>query len=94
MITVWAEIIKNLLLALTAYLNLKAKTFCIDLQEKSHNKQDEIVKEIQKLNAAPSPANNARVSVLQLQLQQERERLADLSTYCVKSPAQSKSQDL
>lgn len=84
---VWLEIIKNLLLALTAYLNLKAKTFCIDLHEKSHNKQDEIIKEIQKLSNVPSPANIARVSVLQLQLQQERERLADLSAYCAKSSA-------
>ena len=84
---VWAEIIKNLLLALTAYLNLKAKTFCIDIHENSHKKQDEIVREIQRLSNAPSPANNARVGVLQLQLQQERERLADLSAYCAKSPS-------
>lgn len=85
----WTEIIKNLLLALTAYLNLRVKTFCIDIHEKSHAKQDEIVKEIQKLSNAPSPANNARVSVLQLQLQQERERLADLSAYCAKSAPKS-----
>lgn len=82
---VWSEIIKNLLLALTAYLNLKAKTFCIDIQEKSHKKQDEYVKEIQKLTANPSPANLAHVAVLQLQLQQERQRLADISAYCPKS---------
>jgi hypothetical protein len=81
----WTEIIKNLLLALTAYFNLKAKTFCIDLHEKSHNKQDELVKEIQRLNSVPNPTNIARVGVLQLQLQQERERIADLSTYCTKS---------
>ena len=82
---VWLEIIKNLLLALTAYLNLKAKTFCIDIHEKSHSKQDEIVKEIQRLTANSSPANLATVARLQLQLQQERERLADISAYCAKS---------
>jgi|688.fasta_scaffold428223_2 hypothetical protein len=89
MITVWLEIIKNLLLALTAYLNLKAKTFCIDLHEKSHKKQDELVNQIQGLTAKPSPANSAAVARLQLQLQQERERLADLSAYCPKSPPKS-----
>lgn len=89
MITVWSEIIKNLLLALTAYLNLKAKTFCIDLHEKSHKKQDELVNQIQGLTAKPSPANIALVNRLQLQLQQERERLADLSAYCPKSPPKS-----
>lgn len=81
----WADIIKNLLLALTAYFNLKAKTFCIDLHENSHKKQDEIVKEIQRLTANPSPANLATVARLQLQLQQERQRLTDLSTHCPKS---------
>jgi hypothetical protein len=81
----WTEIIKNLLLALTAYFNLKAKTFCIDLQEKSHKKQDELVKEIQKLTANPNPTNLALVAVVQLQLQQERQRLADTSAYCPKS---------
>lgn len=86
---VWAEIIKNLLLALTAYLNLKAKTFCIDVHENSHKKQDEIVREIQRLTANPSPANNAVVNRLQLQLQQERERLADISAYCPKSAPKS-----
>lgn len=81
----WADIIKNLLLALTAYFNLKAKTFCIDLHENSHKKQDEIVKEIQRLTANPSPANLATVARLQLQLQQERQRLTDLSTHCPES---------
>lgn len=76
-------------MALTAYLNLKAKTFCIDIQEKSHKKQDEIVKEIQRLTANPNPVNIATVARLQLQLQQERERLADISAYCPKSPTKS-----
>lgn len=85
----WIEIIKNLLLALTAYLNFKTKTACIELHEQSHEKQDELVKEIQKLAAKPSPANSAAVARLQLQLQQERERLADLSAHCPKSVAKS-----
>ena len=89
MITTWLEIIKNLLLALTAYLNLKAKTFYIDLHEKSNAKQDSLVKEIQKLTASPSPANIALVSRLQLQLQQERARLADISAYYPKSSTES-----
>ena len=83
----WTDIIKNLLLALTAYFNLKAKTFCIDLHENSHKKQDEIVKEIQRLTANPSPANIATVARLQLQLQQERQRLTDISAHCPKSDA-------
>lgn len=83
---VWAEIIKNLFLALTAYLNLKAKTFCIDLHEKSYAKQDEIVKQIETLKRNPNPDNIAKLGVLQLQLQQERKRLADISTHCPKDP--------
>jgi uncharacterized membrane protein YccC len=91
MITVWVEMIKNLLLALTAYLNLKAKTFYTDLHEKSHKKQDELVNQIQGLTANPNPANIALVNRLQLQLQQERERLTDLSAYCPKSSTKSNS---
>lgn len=76
------EIVKNLLLALTAYLNLKAKTYCIDLHEKSYEKQDKYVQQIQALAQNPNPNNVERIGVLQLRLQQERKRLADLSTHC------------
>lgn len=86
MITGLIEIIKNLLLALTSYFNLKAKTFCTDLHEKSYAKQDEIVKQIEVLKRNPNPDNIAKLSVLQLQLQQERKRLADISAYCPKDP--------
>jgi hypothetical protein len=81
-ITTWLEIIKNLLLALTAYLNLKAKTFCIDVHENSYKNQDKLVEEIQRLAARSSPADVERIAVLQLRLQQERKRLADLSAKC------------
>ena len=81
----WVEIIKNLTLALTFYLKLKSETVFTDIQEKSYAKQDEIIKEIQKLTQNSSPSSIARVNVLQLQLQQERERLTNISAYCPKS---------
>lgn len=81
----WIEIIKNLTLALTYYLKLKSETVFTDIQEKSYAKQDEIVREIQKLTQNSSPSSIARVNVLQLQLQQERERLTNISAYCPKS---------
>ena len=81
-------------MALTAYLNLKAKTFYFDIHDKSNTKQDAIVKEIQRLTTNPNPANIAIVSSLQLQLQQERSRLADISAYYPKTATESKSQNV
>lgn len=90
----WSEIIKDLLLALTAYFNLKAKTCCIDLHERSYDKQNEIINEINKLSNHPDPADVDRIAVLQLQLQQERQRLADVSAYCIKSKPQTKDSNM
>jgi len=65
-------LIKNALLALTAYLELKNKAFFYDICEKSRNKQKELINEIEKLRNSKSSNDHDHADILLVDLQEER----------------------
>jgi len=65
-------LIKNALLALTAYLELKNKAFFYDICEKSRTKQKDIVDEIEKLRSSKSSSDHDHADILLADLQAER----------------------
>lgn len=74
-------VIKSFLDALTAYLQLKSKSFYYDMMTKTREKQKDYAEEIEKLRAARNPVDNDRANVLRMQLQQEQKWAADLATF-------------
>ena len=76
----WSAVIRAFFEAYTAYLQLKAKTFYYDIYHRSYEKQDEYIKEIEKLRIDRNPNTHIRIDELLLRLQQERSRLATVST--------------
>ncbi len=88
------EAIKAFFVAVAEFFKLKSKTYCIDLIEESHAKQDKIIDEIHSLLQNPSPGSIDRVNILQLQLQQERDMLADLSANCPKGIVKPDNNDV
>lgn len=85
----WTLIIKALLEATTEYLKLRSKTFYLDIFHKSHDKQDDYIKEIENLRANRTSSNVERIDTLMLRLQQERSRLNDISTFYIKTDIKS-----
>lgn len=65
-------LIKNALLALTAYLELKNKAFFYDISEKSRTKQKELINEIEKLRNTKSSIDHDHADILLAVLQEER----------------------
>ena len=65
-------LIKNALLALTAYLELRNKAFFYDICEKSRTKQKELVNEIEKLRNSKSSVDHDHADILLTDLQEER----------------------
>jgi hypothetical protein len=72
-------LIKGVLLALTAFLELKSKTFFYDINEKSKNKQRELINEIEKLRSSKSGDANDRADILRDELLKERAYIQYLS---------------
>jgi len=73
-------LIKSVLLALTAYLELKNKAFFYDICEKSRTKQKELINEIEKLRNSKSSNDHAYADILFADLQEERAYSKTLST--------------
>jgi len=65
-------LIKNALLALTVYLELKNKAFFYDISEKSRNKQKELVNEIETLRNSKSSSDHDHADLLLADLMEER----------------------
>ena len=77
-------LIKNALLALTAYLELKNKAFFYDISEKSRAKQKELVNGIEKLRNSKSSSDHDHADILLADLQEERAYAKNLSaTYSI-----------
>jgi hypothetical protein len=74
-------LLKNVLLALTSYLELKSKTFYYDIQTKSKQKQTEIINEIEKLRTSKLDSDHDRADILRRELIQEKEFAQHLSTF-------------
>ena len=74
-------LIKNALLALTAFLELKSKAFYYDIIEKSRTRQKDLINEIEKLRSAGTNSSNDRADVLRAELLEEKRRAEHLSAF-------------
>ena len=82
-------LITSLVKALSAYLELKNKSFYYDILEKSRNRQSQLSKEIEKLRAEGTNDSNDIADAVFLQLIAEQKYCKHLSaTY---SPTESKA---
>lgn len=72
-------LIKTTLSALNAYLQLRNKAFYYDITEKSRDKQQNIINEIESLRNKRSSAATERADLLQQQLIAEKQHLEHLS---------------
>jgi len=72
-------LIKTTLSALNAYLQLRNKAFYYDITEKSRDKQQDIINEIESLRNKRSSAATERADLLQQQLIAEKQHLEHLS---------------
>ena len=72
-------LIKTVLSALNAYLQLRNKAFYYDITEKSRNKQQNIINEIETLRDKRSSAATERADLLQQQLIAEKHHLEHIS---------------
>ncbi len=84
-------LITSLVKALSAYLELKNKSFYYDILEKSRTRQSQLGKEIEKLRAEGTNDSNDIADAILLQLIAEQKYCKHLSaTY---SPTESKTAD-
>ena len=72
-------LIKTTLSALNAYLQLRNKAFYYDITEKSRDKQQEIINEIESLRDKRTSAATERADLLQQQLIAEKQHFKHLS---------------
>ena len=72
-------LIKTVLSALNAYLQLRNKAFYYDITEKSRDKQQSIINEIESLRDKRTSAATERADLLQQQLIAEKQHLKHLS---------------
>lgn len=77
----FVDLIKNALKALTAYLELKNRAFYYDILEKSRNRQQSLINEIEKLRSSGTNDSNNRADILRAQLLEERRVFEHLSTF-------------
>lgn len=72
-------LIKTVLSALNAYLQLRNKSFYYDITEKSRDKQQSIINEIENLRDKRTSAATERADLLQQQLIAEKQHLKHIS---------------
>lgn len=77
----FVDLIKSALKALTAYFELKNRAFYYDILEKSRNRQQSIIDEIEKLRNSGTNDSNDRGDILRAQLLEERRVFEHLSTF-------------
>ena len=77
----FVDLIRSALKALTAYLELKNRAFYYDILEKSRNRQQSFINEIEKLRSSGTNDSNNRADILRAQLLEERRVFEHLSTF-------------
>lgn len=77
----FVDLIRSALKALTAYLELKNRAFYYDILEKSRNRQQSLINEIEKLRSSGTNDSNNRADILRAQLLEERRVSEHLSTF-------------
>jgi hypothetical protein len=78
-------LITQLLGLLNNYFELKNKSFYYDILQKSKDKQQSLVQEIEKLRDTGTQESNDRANTLLLLLEQERNWIENTSTYYTKT---------
>jgi hypothetical protein len=78
------SLITQLLTLLNNYFELKNKSFYYDILQKSKDKQQNLVQEIEKLRDAGTQESNDRANTLLLLLEQERNWIENTTTYYTK----------
>ena len=77
----FVDLIRSALKALTAYLELKNRAFYYDIIEKSRNRQQSLINEIEKLRSTGTHDSNNRADILRAQLLEERKVIEHLSAF-------------
>jgi hypothetical protein len=77
----FVDLIRSALKALTAYLELKNRAFYYDIIEKSRNRQQSLINEIEKLRSTGTNDSNNRADILRAQLLEERKVIEHLSAF-------------
>lgn len=75
----WAAAISNLFRAITAYFELKNRSFYYDILVKSKQQQKELIAEIEKLRASRNIADADAADIVRMQLLQEQRFCKHLS---------------
>ena len=79
------SLIAQLLGLLNNYFELKNKSFYYDILQKSKDKQQSLVQEIEKLRDTGTQESNDRANTLLLLLEQERNWIENTSAYYTKT---------
>jgi hypothetical protein len=79
--------------ALTAYLELKSKSFHYDIITRSQVKQTDIINEIEKLRTVNTTASADRADFLRKQLIAEKQFIEHISAECANTAAGTNSPD-
>lgn len=85
------SIIKEVLSALTAYLQLKNKTILYNITRLSRAKQTELINEIEKLRTTGTNDSSDRADLMRNELLDERRFLNDISTFYTKAESKPTS---
>ena len=74
-------LIKTVLTALSAYLQLRNKSFYYNITQESRNKQQDIINEIESLRNKRSSTATERADLLQSELLAEKQYIEHISTF-------------
>ena len=84
-------IITSLIKSLELFLSLKNKLFYYDIIQKSKDRQNEIIQEIEKLRSRGDSNSADRADFLRIQLAREKSELESLSAFYTKATEESKN---
>jgi len=84
-------ILTSLIKSLELFLALKNKMFYYEIRNKSKNRQNEIIQDIENLRSRGSSNSADAADLLRLELKREREELEHLSNFYSKIREESKS---
>ncbi len=84
------SILHSLIKSLELFLSLKNKLFYYEIREKSKQRQNEIIEEIEKLRSRGDSNSSDRADILRLELKREKSELEHLSTFYSKASEKPK----
>jgi hypothetical protein len=75
------SVVKSAIEALTIFLILKNRLFFYDINQKSRDRQQALINEIEKLRKSSASGDHHRADILRAQLVEEREYITNISAY-------------